>query len=243
MDREKTREGAAGLVLVHGSELGAWLWERLEAELDVPALAIDLPGRGGHAAPRRSVRLTDAVTSVIDDTIAAGMDDVVLVAHSFSGILAPAVVAGLGDRVRAVVLVGATVPMLGSSFVDLLPLTQRLLLRAMYRVRPDGLLSPAGENVKTLGNDLDEETTAWFLSRRVPEAPRLLLDPAPVASYPDDVPVHYVRLLQDRSISEPAREAMLTRLPDAQIHDLDAGHLPMLGQPELLARLLEKVAA
>ena len=35
---------------------------------------------------------------------------------------------------------------------------------------------------------------------------------------------------------------MIARLPDAQAHDLDSGHLPMLGRPGELAAILDEVA-
>ncbi|MGH3949590.1 MAG: alpha/beta fold hydrolase [Pseudonocardiaceae bacterium] len=233
----------AGCVLIHGSELGAWLWGRMVAELRSPALAVDLPGRGSRPADRRSVRLEDAVRSVVDDVQKWDVDRVVLIAHSFSGVLVPAVAEALGERVGAVVLVGATVPLEGKSWVDLLPLPQRLLLRGLYKIRQAGLLSPEGENRKTLCNDLDAETTAWFLERRVPEAPHFLLDPVSTATFPPEVPLHYVRLLSDRSVSDAVRERMIGAIPRLEVHDMEAGHLPMLSQPAKLAGLLDGIAA
>jgi pimeloyl-ACP methyl ester carboxylesterase len=236
-------DGRTGLVLIHGSELGSWLWDRLVPQAASPTLAVDLPGRGAHPADRRSVRPGDAVTSVVHDVNQwAEADRVVLVAHSFSGVLAPAIARALGSRVVAVVLVGASVPEPGRSWVDLLPRPQRLFLRVLYRLRPDGVLSPEGENRKALCNDLDESTTRWFLDRRVSEAPGLLLDPVPTADFPAGLPVHYVRMLDDRTTTDPVRDRMISRVPGVVVHDLSGGHLPMLGQPQALADLLDQVA-
>ena len=236
-------DGRTGLVLTHGSELGSWLWDRLVPQAASPTLAVDLPGRGAHPTDRRSVRPGDAVSSVVHDVEqCADVDRVVLVAHSFSGVLAPAIARALGSRVVAVVLVGAAVPEPGRSWVDLLPLPQRLFLRVLYRVRPGGVLSPVGQNRKALCNDLDESTTQWFLERRVPEAPGLLLGPVPTAEFPPGVPVHYVRMLDDRTTTDAVRDRMISRVPGAIVHDLAGGHLPMLGQPQALADLLDQVA-
>ena len=113
---------------------------------------------------------------------------------------------------------------------------------SLYIVRPAGLLSPEAENRETLCNDLDDETTAWFLSQRVPEAPRLLLDPVPSATFPEGIPLHYVRLLEDRSITDRARDRMIGDLPKVRLHDMDTGHLPMLSKPAVLASLLDGIA-
>jgi pimeloyl-ACP methyl ester carboxylesterase len=232
-----------GLVLIHGSELGAWVWDRVVSETDAPTLAVDLPGRGEHPADRRSIRLLDAVVSVFDDVERWGeADRVVLVAHSFSGVLVPAVARALGPRVAAIALVGASVPESGRSWAGLLPPSQRLLLRVLYRIRPSGALSPERENRSTLCNDLDDATTQWFLERRVPEAPRLLLDPVPTAEFPRGMPLHYVRMLDDRTTTHAVRGRMINRLRDVQVHDLAGGHLPMLSRPGALAELLDQVA-
>ena len=231
-----------GFVLIHGSELGAWLWDRLVPLLRRPALAVDLPGRGSRPADRRSLSLEDAVDSVTKDVEAWAVDRVILVAHSFSGILVPALATRLGDRVAGVVLVGASVPEEGKGWVDLQPPAQRAILRLLYRLRPGGMLSGRGANRRSLGNDLDKATTTMFLDRRVPEAPRLLLDPVSPVTIPAAIPRHYVRLLQDRSVSKAARERMIARLPGAQVHDLDSGHLPMLSRPDELSAILEGIA-
>jgi pimeloyl-ACP methyl ester carboxylesterase len=238
-----TAKAEFGFVLIHGAELGAWLWERIVPLLQRPTVAVDLPGRGSRPANPRSVSFDDAVRSVIEDAHRCHAQRVVLVAHSFSGVLIPPAVHRLGDGAAAVVFVGAAVPLESKSWADLLPAPQRVPLRLMYRLRPSGLLSPASQNRKTLCNDLDADTTAAFLERRVPEAPRLLLDKVSPAAMPPGLPCHYVRLTDDRSITDAARDRTIRRLDRAQIHDLPSGHLPMLSRPEELAALLERIAA
>lgn len=232
-----------GFVLIHGAELGAWLWERTVPLLRRPTVAVDLPGRGSRPAAPRSVSFDDAVRSVVEDAHRSRAHRVVLVAHSFSGVFVPPVAHRLGDSAAAVVFVAAAVPQEGKSWADLLPAPQRVLLWLMYRLRPSGVLSPAGQNRKTLCNDLDADTTTAFLERRVPEAPRLLLDKVSPAAVPPGVPCHYVRLTDDRSTTDAARDRTIRRLDEAQIHDLPSGHLPMLSRPAELAALLEHIAA
>ena len=232
-----------GFVLVHGSELGSWLWERLTPLLAHPAVAVDLPGRSSRPAPARSVSIADAIEAIIEDARNCEAERVVLVAHSFSGVLHPPAVDALGDRVAAAVFLGAAVPAEGKSWADLLPRPQRALLRLMYRVRPDGVLSPASQNRKALGNDLDEPTIAWFLERRVPEPPGLLQGVISPAVLPHELPRHYIVLTDDRSTTPDSRDAMIHRLGDVEVHELTTGHLPMLSRPTDLAALLESIAA
>lgn len=229
------------LVLIHGSELGGWLWDPLLAEMRRPALAVDLPGRGAEPAVRRALRLGHAVEAVAVAVEEAGCHRVVVVAHSFAGVLVPGLAERFGDRLRAVVWLGATVPEQGKSWVDLLPSGQRRILRAMYRLRPAGMRSPRKESLRLLCNDLDEATAVDAMDRRVPEPPGYLLQPVE-AELPRGMPAHYVRLLQDRAQGHDVRDASISRLHEPRIHDLDAGHLPMLSQPAALAALLEQIA-
>lgn len=231
-----------GLVLLHGSELGGWVWEPVSALLPCPALAPDLPGRGSRPADRSALTLQHAVDAVVDDVRSWGDRPVVLVAHSFSGVLAPAVALGLDDRVRAVVWLGATVPQPGRAWISETSAAQRLLLRTIARFRPDGVLSPRKESLRLLCNDLDASTAGAALERRVPEVWRYLLDPVRVAALPAGVASHFVRLTQDQAQTPELRERSLARLPSAEVHELDAGHLPMLSRPAELAALLAGIA-
>lgn len=239
----QTTEATVGFVLVHGSELGSWLWDPVRPLLERPTVAADLPGRSSRPGEARTVTLDAAVAALVEDVGRCGTDRVILVAHSFSGVLVPPVVDRVPDRIAAVVFVGATVPEEGRSWADLQPAAQRLALRLLYRLRPDGMLSPAGQNRKQLCNDLDEDTTEWFLEHRVPEAPGLLLDAVSPAALPSELPCHYVRLARDQSTTIAARDRSIDRLENVTVHDLDTGHLPMLSQPASLAALLERIAA
>lgn len=220
-----------GIVLVHGAELGAWVWERVLPLLPRTAVALDLPGRGSRPARGRSVAVADGVAAIVDAATQCGADRVVLVVHSFSGVLAPAAVAALGGRVAAVVFLGAAVPREGRSWLDLQPPVQRLFLRALYRVRPDGVRSPEAQNRKMLCNDLDDATTAAFLERLVPEPPGLLLGAVSPAILPAGLARHYVVLTDDRSATPATRDEMVRRLGDATIHRFPSGHLPCSAGP------------
>lgn len=238
-----SRRSAIGFVLVHGAELGAWLWERVIPLLAHPAAAVDLPGRGTRPADARAVTFEDAVAAIVEDARRCAADRVVLLVHSFSGVLAPPAVAALGDRVAAVVFVGATVPVEGRSWLDLQPRIQQVVLRLIYRAKPAGVLSPAGQNRRLLCNDLDDQTTAEFLERRVPEPPGPLLSPVSPARLPRELPRHYVTLTRDRSAKPATRNVMIARLGDAVHHEMASGHLPMLRMPREFAALLEGIAA
>jgi len=95
-DRRDT--GVMPVVLVHGGSFGKSCWDLLVDHLRGPVLAVDLPGRGAHPAPLRSVTIASAAASVVADVDAAGFDDVVLVGHSLAGCSMPATETALRPR-------------------------------------------------------------------------------------------------------------------------------------------------
>ena len=46
-----TGPGADGVLLIHGAHHGAWVWDDLAPLLDLPHLAVSLPGRESTATP------------------------------------------------------------------------------------------------------------------------------------------------------------------------------------------------
>jgi pimeloyl-ACP methyl ester carboxylesterase len=82
------------LVLVHGGGLAADSWgltveeiHRLEPELTV--LALDMPGRRDKPGDLREMTIADYVDSLVGDIESAGVEDVVIAAHSMGGMPLP----------------------------------------------------------------------------------------------------------------------------------------------------------
>ncbi len=229
-----------GFVLLHGAMLGRWIWDRVTPLLDRPALAVDLPGRGTKPADITEITLGDAVDSVVADVDVGPFKRVVLVAHSLSGILVPAVTARLGDRVAHTVFVSAAVARPGNSYLDVLPLSQRLFLRLVLAIQKSGPLTPLWATRRALCKDLDEPTTELVLGRLTREAPRFYQEPVP-GEIPPRMPMLYVKLTRDRVLSPALQDQMITQLQGTRVETIEAGHLPMLGHPGRLAAILNSL--
>jgi pimeloyl-ACP methyl ester carboxylesterase len=55
------------IVFVHGGGLDSRCWDPTRELLSAPSIAVDLPGRGAHAADLRSVTFADCAESVLAD--------------------------------------------------------------------------------------------------------------------------------------------------------------------------------
>jgi pimeloyl-ACP methyl ester carboxylesterase len=229
-----------GLVLLHGAMLGGWIWARVEPLLAGPALAVDFPGRGSRPADVTKLTLGDVVDSVVADIESWRVERVVLVAHSLSGILIPALISRLPGRAVRAVFVSAAVPEPGTSYLDVLPRSERLFLHIVLLIQRKGLLTPGWAARRALCNDLDEATTRLVLQGLTREAPRLYGAPVP-GDIPASMPTLYVKLSADHGFSPALQDQMIARLHAPRLEEMDAGHVPMLGHPDRLAAILNSM--
>ena len=229
------------VVLVHGGSYGASCWDPLLDHLRGPVLAVDLPGRGAHPAPLRSVTIESAAASVVADVDAAGFDDILLVGHSLAGCSMPATIGLLGSRVRHAVFVACSVPEHGKSCVDTLPADLQAFARANLETGEPGVLS-ADMARAMFGNDLDEAQFAWMMDRMVPEAPRLLTEPVDLSPLRTAMPRTWVRTLHDAIVDPTEQLRFAANVGGCRVIDFDAGHMCMISKPGELAAIIGGIA-
>jgi pimeloyl-ACP methyl ester carboxylesterase len=107
------------VLFIHGTGQDHTIWvlpTRYFVRHDRNVLAVDLPGHGRSGGePLKSVEaMADWVIQVLD---AAGLSQAAVVGHSLGSLVTIAAAARHPDRVRAIALVGVTVPMPVSEFL------------------------------------------------------------------------------------------------------------------------------
>jgi pimeloyl-ACP methyl ester carboxylesterase len=236
-------------LLIHGGGSTARFWDRLQPHLGRRALAVDLPGRGGKPADLGTLTVDDEAASVLADVDAAGIDDpIVVVAHSSGGLVVPAVVAGLANRVDHIVLSAALIPDEGGCGIDCMqPRHRDGLVLAVEQARRDGtvITLPAPTDPEPMrtaygGDPLDDETLAFVTdpARLVPDTIHHYFQPVRW-SLAGDVPVTYLLNDRDRPIPPALQSEMVGRLPHpAEVVHLDGGHVPAVTEPQDFARHL-----
>jgi pimeloyl-ACP methyl ester carboxylesterase len=139
-----TGPAADGVLLIHGAHHGAWVWDDLALLLDLPSVAVSLPGREGVAGwpPPGSLTLGDLIASAAADLDRTGWDRAGIVGHSLGGAVATGLAAWVPQRTRHLVLIAAAVPGPGRCALDSWPAGLRWLLRAAIALRPAGSRAP-----------------------------------------------------------------------------------------------------
>jgi pimeloyl-ACP methyl ester carboxylesterase len=210
----------ATYVLIHGAGDVAWYWHLLEAELRArghETVAMDLPIEDDTAGLSA---YADTVIDAISDRT-----DLVVVAQSFGGYVAPLVCARV--PVDMLVLVAGMVPAPGES-------AEEMFANTGYEHEEQEDNSALAVFYHDVPPDLASEALAK--GRTQSETPGR--EPWPLAAWPD-VPTRYLLCRDDRFFpAEWVRRVVRERLgftPD----EIDGGHCPALSRPKELADRLE----
>ncbi len=230
------------VVLVHGAWHGAWCWASLQAELDrrgVPSYAIDLPGHGASVRPLGGLHHDAAhVTDTLDHL---GLDDVVLVGHSYGGAVITQAAAGRSDLAHLVYAAAFALDD-GESVNGALRSFERhsVALGAAVQMQDDG--------TTTLDHDLAADALYGSCPPEAIAAALARLSPQPVATMTesvtgsprDDISSSYLRCLQDQAV-HPAHQAVMASRCSEQV-DIDTDHSPFLSATNVVADHIERIA-
>jgi pimeloyl-ACP methyl ester carboxylesterase len=110
-------------LIVHGAWAGAWGWDRVARRLrtrghDVHVPALSGLGERSHLA-QLPITLSHHVADIVNEALWHDLTDIVLVAHSYGGIVGTMAAEQLGERVSALVFVESFIPEDGQSFADI----------------------------------------------------------------------------------------------------------------------------
>jgi hypothetical protein len=227
------RDAAVTFALVPGAWHGAWSWERLLQPLHERghrAVAIDLPSDDLDAGLDANA---DAIASQL-----AERKDVVVVAHSASGLLAPLVAARL--LVRGIVYLAAFVPAPGQSMADQFAASPEPVLLLEGERETDALGRSQWTDLETttgvLYPDLSDADARWAFARLRPQAQRTQLEPHPTGL--PEVPVASIVCSDDRVVNPAWSRRIAHERLGVQPVELATGHFPMITHPVALAETL-----
>lgn len=213
-------------VLVPGAWLGGWVWTTVATSLRERGHTvhpISLPGLA-ELASSKDVGLADHVAAVR----AHLSDDVILVGHSYAGLVTGQVAAQEPRRVRHAVFLDANLPVAGKSMTDAWSQRGRDLTRAQVEAS-DGWW-PVPEPDDFDGHDLSTDQVQWLLAHATPHPGRTLFEPASLARPLSELRATYIQCAQPPAIS------------GMPLVTIDTGHWPMVSRPEELADLLDEIA-
>ena len=116
-------------VIVHGATGGGWDWKIVAQHLSAKGHTVYRPTLSGlgekHHLASESINLTTHITDVVNTIVFEELQDVVLVGHSYGGMVITGVMNSIPERIKHVTFLDAMVPDDGMSMMDTRPITQQ----------------------------------------------------------------------------------------------------------------------
>lgn len=231
------------IVLVHGAWAGAWAWQRVlgplrEAGHRVHAVTLAGCGERRHAL-HRGITLHDHIDDVLGLIEAEELRDIVLVGHSYGGL----VVTGAADRLlardrgllRQLVYVDAMVPLPGECWSSRHDEAVRAGRLAAARATGLNVLPPPDPSAF----GLDDADRAWLLRRQGPHPFNAYLEPLQLdGERLASVPRAFIDCVSPAYPTIAPIRARVRATPGITVVEMATGHYPQIQDPAGFVRTL-----
>ena len=233
----------ATFVLVHGSFGGGWVWQKVTPLLRAGGYEVYTPRLTGLSDRSHlldcGVDLTTHITDVASLLFYEDLSDVVLVGHSYAGMVVTGVAAKVPERLKLLVYLDAYVPSDGQNEFDLWPAEERAAAQADMAAGK-GLRQPPPPAILGI---TDPEMADWVYARFTPHPLATYDQPVPVGSAKSAaVPRVYIRCTTGPWTPRFAPFAAKARAAGWEVYQLATGHMAMLTAPREVAELLLELA-
>ncbi len=249
------------IVLVPGACLGGWVWREVAAQLraqghDVHPVTLTGLGERVHLA-HAGIDLETHVADVVNLLDYNALENVVLVGHSYAGIVVTAVADRRPQHLDAVVYLDTSPPPNGMAIVDVQSPEQREQQRRAVEECGEGWKWPVPDSETLLAgtfgstSGLLAEHLQLISERATPQPYATMTSPLRLAHSE----LHGVRRAAifcaeggidvqrlSELIAQDDPRAAIFADTDWELHDLPTGHWPMLSLPGPLADILHYIA-
>ena len=156
-------------LLVHGACHGGWCWRKVNRILRDKGHEVFSPTLTGFGERTHLITPSTNLNTHIEDInnvmFYEDLDQVVLVGHSYAGMVITGATNNMPERVRHLVYLDADTPEDGQSLSDLYPARMKEIINTAKQRGDHVLMPPIGENPYGVSNRVDLE---WFVPRLVP---------------------------------------------------------------------------
>lgn len=234
--------GRKPMVLVHGAWHGGWCWKKLTPLLTAAGHSVYTPtltglGDRAHLA-RPDVNLDAHVQDMVAFLEMEDLRDVMLVGHSYAGMVISAVAERARPRLRSLVYLDAFVPENGKRMLDYVPPERR---GGMVKSGTEtGYAAPIP--LKVFGVTREEDL-AWANPRIVRHPFGTMDQPIRLAQPPaSGLPRAFILCSNPSSGTFDQFAERIRKDASWKFYDLPTGHDAMITAPQELARILHELA-
>ncbi|WP_434341094.1 alpha/beta fold hydrolase [Motilimonas cestriensis] len=223
-------------VLVPGAWAGGWLWDEVAKDLSEKGHTIHqltLSGLNEKSETDR-VGLSTHVEDVESYIATHGLKSVVLVGHSYSGIVVGQVATRRNVSIHHSIFIEAFLPVSGQSLLEVSGLPVEEEKRSI--ANNQGMwLAPSREELESQPI-LNEAQISLLVSKQKPHPGNTVTEPAMLESSLDEIPATF--MAHEGWLSNSRETELIDKLRTSnkwQFYEIDGGHWPMLSIPEQLS--------
>jgi pimeloyl-ACP methyl ester carboxylesterase len=232
----------ATFLVCHGAWSAGWAWKKMHPLMTAAGHRLLTPsytglGERAHLA-ERSIDLETHIQDILNVIKYEDLRDIVLVGHSYGGMVATGVADRARDRISQLIYIDAFVPGDGQSLLDLNE-PARPHMRELAKAGDGWRVPPNPTPSDTPQADLE-----WLTERRVDMPIKCFEMKLRLHGGPLTLPRSYIyatRITPADTFGPFARRAKGEA--GWRYYEIDASHSPNVTAPEALANLLQKIAA
>ncbi|MGC1467347.1 MAG: alpha/beta hydrolase [Pseudolabrys sp.] len=228
----------ATFVVAHGAWSAGWGWKKMRPLMAARRHAFFVPtltgvGDRSHLA-HADIDLDTHVADVCGVLQFEDLSDVILIGHSYGGMVATGVADRARDRVAKLVYIDAFAPTSGESAFDLLPASVRDQRKdnasGDWRM-PPGPMPP----------DTPAADRAWAGPKRVPQPIKTFEQKLVLTSEPPQ-PRHYIYCRRCSADDRFRRFYDRGKSEGWKTYEIDSSHNPHITCPDVLMEMIEEIA-
>lgn len=229
-------------LVCHGAWSAGWAWKKMHPLMQAAGHRLVTPtytglGERAHLA-HPGIDLNSHIEDMLNVIKYEDLRDIVLVGHSYGGMVATGVADRARDRVTQLIYIDAFVPQDGQSLLD---------LNEVARPRMQEL-SKTGDGWRVPPNPTPPDTPAadleWLTARRVDMPIRCFETKLSLQGGPLTLPRSYIYATRIAPADTFGPFASMTKNDAAwRYYEIDASHSPNVTAPEALMALLQRIAA
>jgi pimeloyl-ACP methyl ester carboxylesterase len=233
---------AKTFLVCHGAWSAGWAWKKMHPLMQAAGHRLLTPsytglGERAHLA-NPSIDLETHIEDILNFIKYEDISDIVLIGHSYGGMVATGVADRARDRVNQLIYLDAFVPDDGQSLLDLnevarQPMLERAGSGGGWRIPPNP--TPP---------DTAPADVAWLTERRVDMPIKCFEMPLKLLHGELTLPRNYIYATRITPADTFGRFAARAKSePGWCYHEIDASHSPNVTAPEALMTLLQKIVA
>ncbi|GAB5480408.1 MAG: alpha/beta hydrolase [Parasphingorhabdus sp.] len=246
-DRRSTNT-AQTFVLIHGAWHGGWCWRDVRSQLEALGHRVFTPTLTGLAERAHLLSADIGLdTHITDITSLIGyydLNDIVLVGHSYGGMVITGVADAMKDRISEIIYLDAAMPNAGETMItqgpERSPAVVEQTRKTLESLAPDGI-AMAAFPPDILGIPKDHPGYEWVAQKLTPHPLKTWLDPIQLENGGSlDLKRSYIHCTAPvlPNSSFPYHAAQVQTDPSWTYHALPTGHDAMITAPGELVAIL-----